>query len=253
LDQPDRTVGLGHARLSIIDLTTGDQPIASADERMHIIANGEFYGYEAIRTELERAGTICAPVRTARSRCISTGIWAAMPAPAARRVRFHHLGRDQPVDVCGARPVRHQAAVLRVHQDTLYFASEVKRCSPPAFRRAGIPRHFWQTVEQGGYQARTAVRGSLFQVPPGHYLIATDRHIQVNKYWDFDYPLRTARPRPLRRGLQGGVPCRRSKDGAHPAACRRAGRLLSQRRARFLSRPRPRGAPSSGVRSAPSP
>ena len=45
---PDSRVGLGHARLSIIDLTTGDQPIHSEDERTHIIVNGEFYGYEVI-------------------------------------------------------------------------------------------------------------------------------------------------------------------------------------------------------------
>ena len=37
---PHRRVGLGHARLSIIDLTTGDQPIANEDERLHIVVNG---------------------------------------------------------------------------------------------------------------------------------------------------------------------------------------------------------------------
>ena len=44
---PDRRVGLGHARLSIIDLATGDQPITSEDNRTTIVCNGEFYGYEA--------------------------------------------------------------------------------------------------------------------------------------------------------------------------------------------------------------
>ena len=53
---PDRRVGLGHARLSIIDLTTGDQPIASENERTRIIVNGEFYGHEAIQRELENSG-----------------------------------------------------------------------------------------------------------------------------------------------------------------------------------------------------
>jgi asparagine synthase (glutamine-hydrolysing) len=52
----DRRVALGHARLSIIDLTTGDQPIASEDGRTRIVVNGEFYGYEAIQGELEQAG-----------------------------------------------------------------------------------------------------------------------------------------------------------------------------------------------------
>src|SRR5262249_40916836 len=52
----DRKVALGHARLSIIDLATGDQPIASEDGRTRIVVNGEFYGYEDIQRELERSG-----------------------------------------------------------------------------------------------------------------------------------------------------------------------------------------------------
>src|SRR6185369_2635677 len=52
----DGKVGLGHARLSIIDLSTGDQPIASEDGRTRIVVNGEFYGFEAIQRELESRG-----------------------------------------------------------------------------------------------------------------------------------------------------------------------------------------------------
>src|SRR5215468_10399007 len=52
----DRRVGLGHARLSIIDLTTGDQPIASEDDRLRIVVNGEFYDFERIQEELRQRG-----------------------------------------------------------------------------------------------------------------------------------------------------------------------------------------------------
>src|SRR5919197_5336240 len=52
----DRRTALGHARLSIIDLTGGEQPIASEDGETLIVVNGEFYGYEPIRRELEEAG-----------------------------------------------------------------------------------------------------------------------------------------------------------------------------------------------------
>src|SRR5215470_10104541 len=52
----DRRVGLGHARLSIIDLTTDDQPIANEDGRVHIVANGEFYDFERQRRDLEQSG-----------------------------------------------------------------------------------------------------------------------------------------------------------------------------------------------------
>ena len=48
---PNRRVALGHRRLSIIDLETGDQPITNETERIHIIANGEFYDFERQRSE----------------------------------------------------------------------------------------------------------------------------------------------------------------------------------------------------------
>ena len=55
---PNQGVGLGHARLSIIDLTTGDLPIANEDEQLHIVVNGEFYDFERQRRELERRGHV---------------------------------------------------------------------------------------------------------------------------------------------------------------------------------------------------
>jgi asparagine synthase (glutamine-hydrolysing) len=53
---PHRRVGLGHARLSIIDLSTGDQPIANEGERLHVALNGEFYDYARYRRELAARG-----------------------------------------------------------------------------------------------------------------------------------------------------------------------------------------------------
>jgi asparagine synthase (glutamine-hydrolysing) len=49
-------VGLGHRRLAIIDLSTGDQPIASDDGRVWIVLNGEIYNFRELRRELEAAG-----------------------------------------------------------------------------------------------------------------------------------------------------------------------------------------------------
>ena len=57
---------------------------------------------------------------------------------------------------------------------------------------AGLPRR-WdsesvsQSVEFGGHPVRTLFEG-VFQVPPGHYLLATEKHIELTRYWDFDYP-----------------------------------------------------------------
>ena len=49
-------VGLAARRLAIIDLATGDQPIANEDGRITVVQNGEIYNYRELRHELERAG-----------------------------------------------------------------------------------------------------------------------------------------------------------------------------------------------------
>jgi asparagine synthase (glutamine-hydrolysing) len=185
---PNRRVGLGHARLSIIDLTTGDQPIASEDEKTRIVVNGEFYGYESIQRELERSGH---RLRTRSDSEIALHLYEELGAQCLHRLRGEFAfvlwdatnraifaGRDR----FGIKPL-----FYAFHEETLYLASEVK-----ALFAAGVPRR-WDAesvshaVEFGGHQVRTLFDG-IFQVPPGHYLLATDRHIQLIQYWDFNYP-----------------------------------------------------------------
>src|SRR5687767_4468139 len=52
----DSRCGLAHARLSIIDLATGDQPIANEDESIWTVFNGEIFNYVELRQTLEQAG-----------------------------------------------------------------------------------------------------------------------------------------------------------------------------------------------------
>jgi asparagine synthase (glutamine-hydrolysing) len=54
----DKNIGLGHKRLSIIDLSTGDQPMISKDKNIVIIYNGEVYNYIELKKELEALGHI---------------------------------------------------------------------------------------------------------------------------------------------------------------------------------------------------
>src|SRR5262245_56707303 len=54
----ERNVFLGHRRLSIIDLSTGDQPMQSSDGRYIIVFNGEIYNFPELRAQLAREGAI---------------------------------------------------------------------------------------------------------------------------------------------------------------------------------------------------
>jgi asparagine synthase (glutamine-hydrolysing) len=184
----DHKVALGHARLSIIDLTTGDQPIANEDQRIHIVVNGEFYGYEAIQRELEQSGH---RLRTRSDSEIALHLYEDLGIQCLHRLRgeFAFVLWDETNRTMFAARDRFGIKPLfyALHDGTLYFASEVK-----ALFAAGVPAR-WDavsvshSVEYGGHQARTLFDG-VFQVPPGHYLVATENHIQVHQYWDFNYP-----------------------------------------------------------------
>lgn len=54
----NRSIGLGHCRLAIIDLHTGQQPMCSADGRYIVVFNGEIYNFQEIRNELEGKGHV---------------------------------------------------------------------------------------------------------------------------------------------------------------------------------------------------
>jgi asparagine synthase (glutamine-hydrolysing) len=184
----DRTVGLGHARLSIIDLTTGDQPIVSEDGRTRIVVNGEFYGYETIQRELEARGH---RLRTRSDSEIALHLYEDYGAQCLHHLRgeFAILLWDEARRTIFAARDRFGIKPLFYawHQDTLYFASEAK-----ALFAAGVPARWdeesvFNSVAFGGHQVRTLFDG-VHQIPPGHYMIATDKHVQVSQYWDFDYP-----------------------------------------------------------------
>ena len=51
-----RPPGLGHVRLSIIDLATSQQPLSDEEGQIHAVVTGEFYDFEKVREELKQQG-----------------------------------------------------------------------------------------------------------------------------------------------------------------------------------------------------
>jgi asparagine synthase (glutamine-hydrolysing) len=185
----DERVALGHARLSIIDLATGSQPISSEDGRTQIVVNGEFYGYEQTQRELERAGH---RLRTRSDSEIALHLYEDLGPQCLHRLRgeFALIVWDEANRMLFAARDRFGIKPLfyAIHNETLFLASEAK-----ALFAAGVPARWdadsvGQAVEFGGHPVRTLFDGVL-QVPPGHYLLATDKHVQLVPYWDFNYPL----------------------------------------------------------------
>jgi asparagine synthase (glutamine-hydrolysing) len=185
---PDGRVALGHARLSIIDLATGDQPIANEDESAWIVANGEFYDYERVQRDLEREGH---RLRTRSDSEIALHLYEDLGTQFVHRLRGEYAfvmwdGRARKLiavrDRFGVKPL-----FYAVHNGALYLASEMK-----ALFAAGVPAawdpesvHFSIGFSPPG---RTPFMG-IQSVPPGYYMVADSSGVSLTQYWDMEYPV----------------------------------------------------------------
>ncbi len=187
-------VGLGHRRLSIIDLSpAGRQPMVSADQRYVLSYNGEVYNFRELRAELETAG------HRFRSQTDSEVVLNALAAWGAgalerfngmfafalfdRRQRQLLLGRDR----YGIKPLYYTQQA-----GWFAFASEQKALLPiPGFRkvvdREALLEYF---TFQNLFTDRTLLEGVRL-VPAGHYatleLAANRPELQRTQYWDFQF------------------------------------------------------------------
>ena len=186
---PNRRAGLGHARLSIIDLETGDQPIPNEDGLLRIIANGEFYDFERIRAELERENHT---FRTRSDSEIALHLYEDRGAHSVHSLRGEFAfaiwdERDGQLfaarDRFGIKPLYYT-----VHEGTFHLASEVK-----AFGELGVPlrwdRDMLYDIHFMSHPPDRTLFAGIYQLPPGSYLLTDGEQVRVIPYWDWNYPL----------------------------------------------------------------
>ena len=187
-ESPDRRVALSHARLSIIDLATGDQPMANEDGQIHIVVNGEFYDFERLRKELEQRGH---RFRTRSDSEVALHLYEEYGTNCLQHLRgeFAFVLWDERNQVLFAARDRFGIKPLHyaVHDDAVYLASEAK-----GLFAAGVPArwcedYFYQHATGPAMADRTLFEG-VHQVPPGHYLVAGSNGVRLYRYWEFYYP-----------------------------------------------------------------
>jgi asparagine synthase (glutamine-hydrolysing) len=190
----DREAALGSARLSIIDLSGGSQPIANEDESLWIVFNGEIFNYIELRAELKPRGhrfrtssdteVILHLFEEFGPRCLEklNGQFAIAIWDTKRRRLF--LARDR----LGVRPLFY----TEIPGKTLLFASEIKAIFSDRRVRAEIEPgvveqifRFWAPPSPN-----TVFRG-IAELPPGHFLVADSESIQVEPYWRNRFPEET--------------------------------------------------------------
>ena len=186
----DNQVGMGNARLSIIDLGGGQQPISNEDETVWIVFNGEIFNYIELRPGLEARGHRFA---TASDTEVIVHLYEEY-GPAC----LEHLNGQFAIALWDKRSgelmlARDHLGILPLFytlaEGSLIFGSEIKAMLVDPRVSAEIDPlsldqvfTFWTTVSP-----RTIFR-DIFEVPPGHFLAVKDGKIRVQRYWGLAFP-----------------------------------------------------------------
>ncbi len=187
----DRIVGLAHARLSIIDLATGQQPLANEDETLWTVFNGEIFNYVELRSELLARGH---RFRTQSDTEVIVHAYEEWGDDAFARFNGQYaiglwdakrqklvLARDR----VGVRPL-----YVCAHAGRLYFASEIKAIFaadtsiPRALCPIGLEQSFtfWTVVPP-----QTAFVG-VSELEPGHVRTYEGGQVSEHAFYRQSYP-----------------------------------------------------------------
>jgi asparagine synthase (glutamine-hydrolysing) len=186
----NENLGLAHARLSIIDLSTGRQPIHNEEGNVWVIFNGEIFNYIELREKLEKQGhqfytqtdteVIVHLYEQYGKEFVNLLNGQFAIALWDKRKKKLLLARDR----VGIAPLYY-----RQEASAFLFASEVKAIlevseEPTAMNPIALDQlmTFWAPVSP------ETVFQNVFEVSPGQVLEIQDGKISKYKYWDWTFP-----------------------------------------------------------------
>jgi asparagine synthase (glutamine-hydrolysing) len=183
-------VGLGHRRLSIIDLSTGDQPLGNEDGTIQVVFNGEIYNFAELRAELTALGhqfrtssdteVIAHGYEAWGERCVERfrGMFAfaLWDARAGRLL----LARDR----LGVKPLYY----ADVAGKGVVFGSEIKSLlQDPEVSREWRADAIDQYLTLLYVPAPDTIYRGIHKVPPAHVLVADRTGVRISRYWELQF------------------------------------------------------------------
>jgi len=181
---------LGHRRLSIIDLSTGGQPMEDATGRVAVVFNGEIYNFQEIKTRLQEKGyqfkthsdteVICNAWLDKGPDCLDDfeGMFAF--ALWDKRERTLFAARDR----FGKKPF-----FYALQNGVLAFASELTCLRKLPFLRFEIPvQAIARFLSYEYVPTPESIYKDVYKLRPGHYLLLKDGNLKTAPYWDLPVP-----------------------------------------------------------------
>ncbi len=189
IHNPQISVGLGHKRLSIIDLDGGHQPIHNEDKSVWIICNGEIYNYKELRGKLTSSGhTLYTNTDTEvivhlyedyGERCLDhlRGMFAFAIWDERQKQLF--IARDR----LGKKPLYYSSAV-----DGLYFSSEINALyNVPEIKRELDYVALDHFLTFSYIPSPLSIFKGIRKLPPACFLTLKDGDLEVKKYWQLSF------------------------------------------------------------------
>lgn len=182
-------IGLGHRRLSIIDLSGGKQPLCNEDGAIWVVFNGEIYNFKELGSVLKSKGHIFKTHSDTEvivhayeewgESCIERlhGMFAI--ALWDSRQKKMVLVRDR----LGKKPLYYFE-----NEKRLIFGSEIKAILEyPGISRSVNLQALSDYLSLGYVPSPKTMFTGIFKVPPGCYMVCQSGFITVKKYWDVDF------------------------------------------------------------------
>lgn len=185
----DDHAALGHKRLSIIDLSSGQQPMAGGHGRFQIVFNGEIYNFQEIRTQLSHKGhrfntasdteVLLKAYMEWGKNCVTkfNGMFAFAIWDKQEKILF--AARDR----VGKKPFYY------VWDGTTFaFASELKALMAGGFTKKQIaPKALDCYFSLGYIPVPYSIYDDILKLPAAHTLTLGPAGITLEKYWDLDF------------------------------------------------------------------